>query len=328
VQYEDKLPFDKESIFTIDSETSFNEIALLTFQFQRANNRIYKRYCELLNITDALVSHYSKIPFLPIEFFKNHAVVSFEGDPSIIFSSSGTTGSIPSLHRVKDLELYQASFTKGFEFRYGPIEDYVVFGLLPSYLERGGSSLVYMVDHFIQKSNHPESGFFMSNFDELNERIKACKGKNILLIGVAYALLDFGELYRPDLSGCIVMETGGMKGRRKEMIKSELHLTLKEFYNTTEIHSEYGMTELLSQAYSVGLEFITPPWMKILTRSYTDPFELIAGKTGGINVIDLANVYSCSFIATQDLGRVNGEVFEIAGRYDLTDIRGCNLLVQ
>lgn len=328
MQHEDKLPFVIESIFKIDSEEAFNELAILIFRFQRKNNSIYNQFCTLLKIEDDHVTHYSQIPFLPIEFFKNHAVISFDGEPSIIFSSSGTTGSIPSLHRVKDLELYQASFTKGFEFRYGPIEDYVVFGLLPSYLERGGSSLVYMVDHFIQKSNHPESGFFMANFDELNERLKACKGKNILLIGVAYALLDFGESYRPDLSGCIVMETGGMKGRRKEMIKSELHTTLKDFFNTNEIHSEYGMTELLSQAYSVGLEFVTPPWMKILTRSYTDPFELIAGKTGGINVIDLANVYSCSFIATQDLGTVNGEVFEIAGRYDTADIRGCNLLVQ
>jgi len=202
-----------------------------------------------------------------------------------------------------------------------------VLGLLPSYLEREGSSLIYMVEHFIEASIHKDSGFFLNDLKKLDETIKRHAGKKILLIGVAYALLDFGEQYQPDLSECIVMETGGMKGRRKEMIKADLHDQLRHDFNSPIIHSEYGMTELLSQAYSKGLKFKCPPWMKIMTRSYSDPLELINQKTGGINIIDLANVHSCSFIASQDLGRNYSDYFEVVGRFDHSDIRGCNLLI-
>lgn len=327
-QYEEKLPFDPRTVFSISTEADFDRLALASFRFQLRQNEVYKTYCNHLKVDVRAIDHYSKIPFLPISLFKSHEVVSFPGDAEAIFTSSGTTGSIPSRHFVKDLSLYETSFFQSFERIYGSVEDFVVIGLLPSYLEREGSSLIYMVEHFIKRSNHAESGFFLDEYDKLMQVLESCKGKKVLLIGVSYALLDFGKKYRPELSNCIIMETGGMKGRRKEMIKSELHTELKMFFSQSTIHSEYGMTELLSQAYSEGQKFRCPPWMKVLTRSYSDPFQIVRGKTGGINVIDLANIHSCSFIATQDLGKVHSDHFEVLGRFDNSDIRGCNLLVQ
>lgn len=328
MQYQDKIPFEPRSIFSISNEDEFNEKALQLFNYQLRCNKVYNTYCTHLNIHATAIDHYTKIPFLPISFFKSHSVKSFKGDAAITFSSSGTTGTITSKHHVKDTGIYEDSFIKGFEQNYGPIQDYLVLGLLPSYLEREGSSLIYMVDRFIKESNHPESGFFLDEYDELAAVLKKNESKKILLIGVTYALLDFGEKYSPRLKEGIIMETGGMKGKRREMIKEELHATLRKQFSAPIIHSEYGMTELLSQAYSEGLQFKPPPWMKILIRSYSDPFELIDHKTGGINVIDLANIHSCAFIATQDLGRANNETFEVVGRFDNSDIRGCNLLVQ
>ena len=327
-QYDEKLPFNVESIFSIQSQQEFNELALAIFQFQFKNNPVYRTYCRHLNVVSSAINHYSQIPFLPISFFKTHDVVSFSGHPEITFSSSGTTGMELSKHPVKDLSIYEHSFMKGFEHFYGSPQDYLVLGLLPSYLEREGSSLIYMVQHFITQSRYEDSGFFLNDYERLLTIIEKNKGKKILLIGVSYALLDLAEKYHPDLSDCIIMETGGMKGKRKELTKEALHQQLKEGLSANLIHSEYGMTELLSQAYSEGLQFKCPPWMKILTREYTDPFNLIAHKTGGINIIDLANIYSCSFIATQDLGKVHDSSFEIMGRFDHSDVRGCNLLVQ
>ncbi|MGB1104614.1 MAG: acyl transferase [Crocinitomicaceae bacterium] len=323
-----KLPFDPNKIFEIKTEADFNEMALKSFQYQYAKNKIYRRYCELLSVELSDIHDYHSIPFLPISFFKSHDVKTFNDSAQVIFKSSGTTGMQRSEHHLKDVGIYKSSFLKGFNHFYGPVEDYVILGLLPSYIEQGSSSLVYMVDHLIRASKHEESGFFLHNFEDLNAILEATRDKKVMLIAVAYALLDFGEAFRPTHPNLIVMETGGMKGRRKELIKADLHRLLRELYPNTEIHSEYGMTELLSQSYSKGLKFQTPPWMKIITRSYSDPFELIEGKTGGLNIIDLANIHSCSFIATQDLGKVFDSHFEVVGRFDQADIRGCNLLVQ
>lgn len=327
-QYGNKLPFDSDLIFNIQTAVEFNAIAIQVFQFQYANNSVYREFCDHLNVDFQKISDYKDIPFLPIEFFKTKQVVAFNGAPEKVFLSSGTTGTVQSKHYVKHLSLYEKSFTKAFELQYGSISDYLVLGLLPSYLEREGSSLIYMVEKFIQKSAYTESGFFLNEYEKLNDIIKANRDKKILLLGVAYALLDFGAQYHPDLSGCVVMETGGMKGKRKELIKSDLHSLLKRDFNVDQVHSEYGMTELLSQAYSEGLKFKCPPWMKILTRSYTDPFQLVSGKTGGMNIIDLANLFSCSFIASQDLGHLYPDHFEVLGRFDNSDIRGCNLLID
>lgn len=328
-QDEKHLPFNTAEIFAIETETAFNKLALSTFRFQFEQNEVYRKYCQLIKVDLTKIDHYSKIPFLPISFFKTHTVTTFSGEPEATFLSSGTTGMTQSKHEVKSLQLYEESFFRAFHNRFGAIEDYVVFGLLPSYLQREGSSLVYMVDKFIHRSNHKESGFFLNDYTALNDSIKAVKGKKVLLIGVAYALLDFGEMFHPDLSNVIVMETGGMKGQRKELIKQDLHEKLKALFNVNVIYSEYGMTELLSQAYSIGTTFNCPPWMKVLTRSYTDPFTILPfQKSGGLNVIDLANIYSCSFIATQDLGTVYKSHFEVLGRFDNSDVRGCNLLVQ
>ncbi len=324
----EKLPFDWNSIFEIKDLIDFNQTALKIFRFQYERNTVYQTYCKHLEIIPKKIEHYSQIPFLPIEFFKGHEIRSFNENPQIIFTSSGTTGMNYSQHLVKDVEIYKKSFIKGFEHFYGPIEDYLFLGLLPSYLKRQGSSLIYMVQEFIDRSNHKDCGFFLDDYEFLIEVIRRNKGKKILLIGVSYALLDLAEKYHPDLSDCIVVETGGMKGRRKELTKDELHKKLKKGFSTDLIHSEYGMTELLSQAYSNGLQFKCPPWMKVLTRAYNDPFEWVEKKTGGLNIIDLANVYSCSFIATQDLGKLNHESFEVLGRFDHSDLRGCNLLVQ
>lgn len=301
-----------------------------SFAYQYEYNVVYRDYCNLLKVKPESIKHFSQIPFLPISFFKTHEVKSFEGEPQITFTSSGTTGSITSKHQVGSLEIYEKSFLSGFTRTYGDPEDYVILGLLPSYLEREGSSLIYMVDKLIKLTKNPKSGFYLNNYKDLLRTIDSIGiEKKIFIIGVSYALMDLADEFRPNLERCIVMETGGMKGHRKEITKIELHNYLKKGLKINDVHSEYGMTELLSQAYSIGNGiFETPPWMKVLIREYNDPFTLVEGKTGGINIIDLANIHSCSFIATQDLGRRNKDQFEIMGRFDNSDLRGCNLLIQ
>ena len=320
------------AIFNISTEDEFNNLALKIFKHQFENNPVYRSFCDLLYKHPSDVRSINEIPFLPIQFFKSHDVLSNINTVEKTFSSSGTTGSITSKHYVTDLNIYKESFTKGFECFYGSIEDYVILALLPSYLEREGSSLIYMVEDFIKTSKHPESGFYLNNLSELNETLTVLdkKGKKILLIGVSFALLDLVESYQFQLKNTVIMETGGMKGRRKELVRDELHTILKQGFGVNTIHSEYGMTELLSQAYSKGNGvFECPKWMKILTRDTEDALTILPQQqNGGINVIDLANVNSCSFIATQDLGKVypNG-TYEIIGRFDNSDIRGCNLMV-
>lgn len=323
---------DTNSLFQVHTGKDFENLALDLFQNQIQHNKVYREFCKHLKIKSQNIKSIQDIPFLPIQFFKTHEVKTGQFTPEVSFLSSGTTGQVQSKHQVKDLSVYEESFIKTFEYFYGKIEDYVILGLLPSYLEREGSSLIYMVDHFIEKSNYEESGFYLDNLDRLSQNlIKLDKaGHKVLLIGVSFALLDLVEKTSFQLKNTIVMETGGMKGRRKEMIRQELHNILSKGFGVKHIHSEYGMTELLSQAYSKGeSKFKCPPHMKILIRDTEDPFHYLKnGKTGGINVIDLANIHSCPFIATQDLGKqINTNEFEILGRFDQSDIRGCNLLV-
>ena len=321
-----------DDIFNIQSENDFEAMAFKVFKFQFENNAIYRSFCDLLNIHPSDITSIKDIPFLPIQFFKSHRVLSNSKPVEKTFSSSGTTGSNISKHLVTDISLYEKSFFKGFEHFYGDIEDYVVLALLPSYLEREGSSLIYMVDALIKQSNQKESGFYLNNHSELKEVLLKLEkeGKKTLLIGVSFALLDLVEVYPFKLKHTIVMETGGMKGRRKELVRSELHSILKQGFGVEHIHSEYGMTELLSQAYSKGNGiFECPNWMKIYTRDPEDALSILdADKNGGINIMDLANINSCAFIATQDLGkRYPDGTFEILGRFDHSDIRGCNLMV-
>ena len=311
---------------------NFAKQALKVFRYQYENVAVYREFCDYLGKNTANVSRIQDIPFMPISFFKDQTVIAQGYEPEVVFSSSGTTGSVTSRHAVADISLYEASFSQAFSRFYGNPESYVILGLLPSYLERGGSSLVYMVDHLIKASGHPDSGFYLNNLDELVDKLEELdqSGQNVLLIGVTYALLDLIERKQFNLSNTFVMETGGMKGRRREMIRAELHEQLCDGFGVSSIHSEYGMTELLSQAYSRGEGiFECPPWMDIIIRDPEDPLTLIeAGKSGGINVIDLANIHSCSFIATQDLGRKYADgSFEVLGRFDHSDIRGCNLMV-
>ncbi len=319
-------------IFTISSQKQFEKIALKTFRFQYENNLVYRQFCDFLKTDVQRVKSLEQIPFLPIQFFKSHKVVSNINPIQETFTSSGTTGMTTSKHFVTDVSLYEESYRNGFSQFYGNIEDYVVLALLPSYLEREGSSLIYMVEDLIQMTNNPESGFYLHNHDELIEKLIRLdsSGQNVILIGVTYALLDLIEKHPFQLQNTIIMETGGMKGKRKEMIREELHEQLCQGFGVTAIHSEYGMTELLSQAYSLGNGvFECPSWMQILVRDTEDALTYVGtGKTGGINVIDLANINSCSFIATQDLGKKNpNNSFEVLGRFDNSDIRGCNLMV-
>jgi len=322
----------QEQIFNIKSEKEFDALALEVFKHQFKNNKVYRSFCDLLYKHPSDVKSIKDIPFLPIQFFKTHNVLSSTNKaPVISFSSSGTTGTTTSKHHVTDLSIYEQSYLKGFKQFYDAIEDYVVLALLPAYLEREGSSLIYMVDDLIKKSKHPESGFYLNNLDAISEKLLALdnSGQKVLLIGVSFALLDLIEQYQFQLKHTIVMETGGMKGRRKEIIRPELHSLLKAGFGVSEIHSEYGMTKLLSQAYSKGNGvFECPSWMRVLTRDTEDPLSIQkANKTGGVNVIDLANINSCSFIATQDLGKIYSDnSFEILGRFDNSDIRGCNLM--
>ena len=319
-------------IFTISNQKQFDKIALKVFRFQYENNLVYREFCDFLKTDVQKVKSIEQIPFLPIQFFKSHSVISSTNPIETTFTSSGTTGMITSKHLVTDLGIYEESYRKGFSQFYGNIEDYVVVALLPSYLEREGSSLIHMVDDLIQLSNQVESGFYLHNYEELIAKLIQLDhaGQNVILIGVTYALLDLVEKHSFQLENTIIMETGGMKGKRKEMIREELHQELCNGFGVKSIHSEYGMTELLSQAYSLGEGiFECPSWMQILVRDTEDALSYVReGKTGGINVIDLANINSCSFIATQDLGKKypNGS-FEVLGRFDHSDIRGCNLMV-
>ena len=322
----------QNTIFKIQNQEEFKQVALNVFKHQFKNNKVYRSFCDLLYVHPSSINQVEEIPFLPIQFFKSRKILSSLEEVQETFTSSGTTESITSKHFVTDVNLYIESYLKGFSHFYGNIEDYAVLALLPNYLERKGSSLVFMVDDLIQKSKNSESGFYLNNIDELAKKLTELdkKGQKVLLIGVSFALLDLIETAQFNLKNTIIMETGGMKGRRKELVREELHQILQNGFGVSEIHSEYGMTELLSQGYSNGNGvFDTPPWMKILTRDTEDALTIQQiGKTGGINVIDLANYNSCSFIATQDLGKVhkNG-TFEVIGRFDNSDIRGCNLMV-
>lgn len=320
-------------IFKTQTSDSFNELALEIFRFQATENKTYAKFLEALNVNIHSVRKLCDIPFLPIQFFKNQNIVCGAFNPEIVFSSSGTTGMERSSHPVKFLNIYEESFMKGFSHFYGSPKDYTLLALLPSYLEREGSSLIYMIDELIKKTENPDSGYYLYNHQELFKMLQKLQKeqKKVIMIGVTYALLDFIEAYSINFPELIVMETGGMKGKRKEIIRDELHQILCRGFGVETIHSEYGMTELLSQGYSLGNGiFQCPPWMQVSTREVNDPLSTgKVGSVGGINIIDLANVFSCSFIATQDLGKVYDDgSFEISGRFDNSDIRGCNLLVQ
>ena len=322
-----------EEIFSVADAQSFEKMALEIFRFQAHECPVYRQYINLLGIKPQEVDTMLKIPFLPVSFFRDHLVISGGGEPEKIFLSSGTTGMKQSRHAVKSLALYDESLARTFRLFYGDPSQYAVMGLLPSYLEREGSSLIYMVKKLIDLSGNAYGGFFLDDFDALLRAVgEARRAKlKVLLIGVTFALLDLAEKHPCDLSDVIIMETGGMKGRRHEMVREELHEILKAAFNIRSVHSEYGMTELLSQAYSKGEGlFSTPPWMKVLIRDSHDPSSHTAdeGASGGISIIDLANIWSCSFIATSDIGRMNdGDSFEVLGRFDNSDIRGCSLMV-
>ncbi len=321
-------------VFSIKSREDFWVTSLGVFEYQYNNNTIYRDFINSLGRRFMKPESPFEIPFLPVEFFRNHKIITGSLPVEMVFESSGTTGVTPGKHYVNDLKLYEESFLRSFRLFYGEPEEYLIAALLPSYTERTGSSLVYMADKLIGRSRNRFSGFYKNDPDGLVQTIKKARGEKqkVLLLGVSFALMDLAESQSPDLSGIIVMETGGMKGRRKELTRSELHSVLKQKLNVSSIHSEYGMTELLSQAYSKedGI-FFSPPWMKIIIRDPQDPLTLYeepAG-TGGVNIIDLANINSCSFIATGDLGRVHRDgSFEILGRFDNSDVRGCNLLAE
>lgn len=322
-----------ERIFGIDDERQFNDLALQVFWYQYANNSIYRSFCDARSIDVRKVKHYTQIPCIPVEFFRDNRVVTGDRNAELVFVSSGTTGLGNSTHHVLDKELYEMSLRKGFESFLGSPENYHILALLPSYLERENSSLVYMVRRLIELCNSRYSGFYLHNLKELQSRIKAIgeDDRKILLIGVSYALLDMAEKYPVSRKNLLVMETGGMKGRRKELMREELHSILKKGFEVDAILSEYGMTELLSQAYSTANGvFGTPPWMKVILREMNDPLSIAAlGRTGIISIIDLANINSCSFINTMDIGRVvDDKHFLVLGRMDYADARGCNLMIE
>ncbi|MDX1651273.1 MAG: acyl transferase [Brumimicrobium sp.] len=319
----------EERIFSINGSDDFNRLALEVFHFQYEFSPVYRKFCEHIKVSSP--GKPEEIPFLPISFFKNREIILKDLKPEITFKSSGTTGTTRSEHAVAFKDVYKRSFTEAFSQLISDAEDMILIALLPNYLEQGDSSLIYMVDHLMKKTNNPLSGFYLNSANVLKEIVPEAKrsGKQVVLIGVSYALLDLARL-NIDLSGVTVIETGGMKGRRKEMIRDELHEILRKGLRVSAVFSEYGMTELLSQAYLTEEGYFrSPPWMKIFVRDINDPLTLLPeGKTGGVNVIDLANLYSCSFIATDDLGAEYGGVFNIFGRFDNSDIRGCNLLIN
>ena len=329
----------EQAIFELEKKDKnrFEELVMAVFRYQAENNSVYKKYLLLLNKDISTIQKIENIPFLPIELFKTHTILTkgkgSSNKPEHIFTSSGTTNQLsPSRHYVKSLGLYEKSFYQSFKYFYGNPEKYCWLALLPAYLERQGSSLVYMAHHFISNSPHSESGFYLYNYEKLQQKLQTLEAqkKPAILLGVSFALWELAEKHPLPLYHTIIMETGGMKGRKKEIIRAALHGILKKGFRCNDIHSEYGMTELLSQAYSKGKGiFYTPPWMKILCRSINDPFHIYKQEgSGGINIIDLANIHSCSFIATQDLGKVYTDgSFEILGRFDNSDVRGCNLML-
>ena len=321
---------DIKEIFNIETNKDFEAAALKVFLYQSEHCEVYKQYIGLLGINPLSVKTIEQIPFLPIRFFKSKKIYSTNKHEDVVFTSSGTTGMEVSKHFVADVKIYEESFIKGFEHFYGNPSQYAVLALLPSYLEREGSSLIYMAEHLIRLSSYKESGFFLNNHADMYDNLQNLQKRNIptVLIGVSFALLDFVENYKINNNQLIVMETGGMKGRRRELPREELHTILKSGFGVADIHSEYGMTELLSQAYSKGGGlFYTPPWMRIVIRNTQNPLSLLTRNvSGGVNIIDLANIYSCSFIETQDLGKSllnNG--FEIQGHFDESLVRGCKL---
>lgn len=329
----DKLIFQIETHKSVD----FDSLALAVFKYQSKNNLIYKKYIEILGKDVSDIDKIHKIPFLPVSAFKTNRVITGTFEPEIIFESSGTAGSVASKHYVRSLALYEHSFTKSFTKQYGNPNKMAINCLLPSYLERGGSSLVYMADKLMQMSDNPENGFFLDEFEKLAEKIKKREAFRLptLLLGVSYALLDFGEVFPMQLNHTIIMETGGMKGRRKEMNKIELHEMLSNLFGIENIHSEYGMTEMMSQAYSTGKGIFEPGYgLKLLMRREDDPLDIQIAReynkqplTGGVNIIDLHNIHSCSFIATEDLGRLYPDGrFEILGRLENSEKRGCGLM--
>ncbi|MEA1874003.1 MAG: acyl transferase [Bacteroidota bacterium] len=326
------MEINAPDIFDITDESAFNEIAIKLFSFQYQHNTIYNQYVNLLKINVSDIRHYRDIPCLPIDFFKNHKIMSGNFVPELEFHSSKTTGFQSSVHYVKDADLYKASLAKGFRQFLGDASEYSFFALLPSYLERKNASLVHMVKVLMEENPKQAGGFYLHNHDELVRNIcKAQKqGKKIILWGVSFALLDLAETHSGEIRNIRIIETGGMKGRRKEITRESLHNSLTNAFSPISIDSEYGMTELLSQAWSINAgPFKTPPWMKILIRDMHDPFTYIDnGKSGLINVIDLSNIYSCAFIETQDVGKLNTAGFEVLGRLDNSEIRGCNLMVQ
>ena len=315
----------------ITNVKEFSRHALALFEYQFEHNTVYSSYCDLINVNPTEVKKTTEIPYLPIEFFKSHQVYSTEVPPKKYFESSGTSGQIRSRHYVSDLSLYHKSFEKCFEIFYGPIKEYALLALLPSYLERKHASLVYMANDLIHKTQHPSSGFYLDDWNQLKNTLEDLESKNqkTILLGVSFALLEALEICNWKLNHTIIMETGGMKGMRKELIRSALHKRLREGFGVKSVHAEYGMTELLSQAYATAKGiFYCPPWMQVSTRATEDPFEIQSvGKTGGLNIIDLANIDSCAFIATQDLGVCHSDGgFEVLGRFDQAEIRGCNLM--
>lgn len=321
------------NMLSISSTMDFESLAMEAFTYQVENVAVYQSFCRNLGIDLKQIKKPDQIPFLPVEFFKNHRLIADGKSSQLLFTSSGTTGTGNSSHFVASKDIYDASLLNGFRYYYGNPSHYCFLGLLPSYLERKESSIIYMVSRLMELSSHKDNGFYLNNLEDLFLKLKMLEeqGQKTLLIGVSFALLDFAEKYPIPLKHTILMETGGMKGRRKELIRSELHNILKEAFTLDCIHSEYGMTELLSQAYSTGDGIYTaPPWMKIMVRDIYDPFRYVEeGKNGGINVIDLANIYSCSFIETKDVGKLYSDgTFEISGRFDFSDTRGCNLLVD
>lgn len=324
----------EDSIFNIGAQENFWETTLRVFKYQYGNNRIYKKFTTLLGKEVGQVKTIADLPFLPVGFFRDHKIITGKRPVEKVFESSGTTGTNPGRHWVCDLKLYEKSFLSTFRLFYGEPATYLTIALLPSYTEREGSSLVYMADRLIKESNHQLSGFYKGKQDGILKAIEKGRkdGARIMLLGVSFALLDLAETEKQDLSGIIIMETGGMKGRRKELTRTELHTILSENFNVDSVHSEYGMTELMSQAYSSGGGiFYCPPWMRVVIRDPQDPLSFYSetGKTGGINIIDLANLNSCSFIATSDLGKLHDDGgFEVLGRFDNSDIRGCNLMAE
>jgi len=321
------------AIFRIGSDHDFNGLALELFHHQYWNNPLYREYCDLLGFKPGEMTSPMELPFLPVEFFRDRTVLTGKADEGAkVFVSSGTTASLPGRHIVSDPTLYEKSFTHSFRHFYGDPRQYCFLALLPGYLERPDSSLVYMMDYFIRLTRENGSGFYLDDLDSLVHKISEIKPttRKIILFGVTFALLDLAERHTLDLEGAVIMETGGMKGRRTELVREELHQILCPAFNIKSVHSEYGMTELLSQAWSKGEGiFRSPPWMKVIIRDLNDPLSLAGpGDTGGINIIDLANVHSCGFIATQDLGRLHDDgSFEVMGRFDNSDIRGCSLMV-